>query len=162
MSKIIEEVEGQAYEMTRAGIRNPETRFSSIQQLIQSPALQAIVKHYLPGKPIPVRSILFDKSASIDWGVPWHQDLGYLEPDAEPTFMVNFWIPLVDATRENGCLEIISGSQRAPLMPHETGLGLAGNFKGMRSVSPGARSYCHQGIGSTLPLAGIESDCSTL
>ena len=27
--------------------------------------------------------------------IPWHQDLGFLHPDAEATFMVNFWIPLV-------------------------------------------------------------------
>lgn len=51
--------------------------------------------------------------------VPWHQDLGYLERDAEETFMVNFWIPLVDATVENGCMEVISGSHRHGLIPHE-------------------------------------------
>ena len=51
--------------------------------------------------------------------VPWHQDLGYLEQDAEETFMVNFWIPLVDATVENGCMEVIPGSHGHGLIPHE-------------------------------------------
>lgn len=51
--------------------------------------------------------------------VPWHQDLGYLQSDAEETFMVNFWIPLVDATVENGCMEVISGSHKYGLIPHE-------------------------------------------
>ena len=50
--------------------------------------------------------------------IPWHQDLGFLHPEAEATFMVNFWIPLVDVTVENGCLEVIPGSHRAGLMPH--------------------------------------------
>ncbi len=50
--------------------------------------------------------------------IPWHQDLGFLHPDAEATFMVNFWIPLVDVSVENGCLEVIPGSHRAGLMPH--------------------------------------------
>ena len=50
--------------------------------------------------------------------IPWHQDLGFLHPDAEATFMVNFWIPLVDVTVENGCLEVIPGSHRAGLKPH--------------------------------------------
>ena len=36
--------------------------------------------------------------------VPWHQDLGYLERDADETFMLNFWIPLVDAPMEPGAL----------------------------------------------------------
>ena len=50
--------------------------------------------------------------------IPWHQDLGFLHPDAGETFMVNFWIPLVDATVENGCLEVVPGSHRAGLKPH--------------------------------------------
>lgn len=50
--------------------------------------------------------------------IPWHQDLGFLRPEAEATFMVNFWIPLVDVSVENGCLEVIPGSHRAGLMPH--------------------------------------------
>ena len=50
--------------------------------------------------------------------IPWHQDLGFLEPEAEQTFMVNFWIPLVDVTAENGCLEVIPGSHNAGLRPH--------------------------------------------
>ena len=50
--------------------------------------------------------------------IPWHQDLGFLDPEAEATFMVNFWIPLVDVSVENGCLEVIPGSHRAGLMPH--------------------------------------------
>ena len=50
--------------------------------------------------------------------IPWHQDLGFLHPKAEATFMVNFWIPLVDASVENGCLEVIPGSHSAGLMPH--------------------------------------------
>ena len=71
---IIEDIEMEACEITRAGIRNPEARFYSIQQLIQSPALQSIVHQYLL-KADTVRSILFDKSVDTDWGVPWHQDL---------------------------------------------------------------------------------------
>ena len=27
--------------------------------------------------------------------IPWHQDLSFLDPSAEKTMMVNFWIPLV-------------------------------------------------------------------
>jgi hypothetical protein len=50
--------------------------------------------------------------------VPWHQDLGYLRPDAEETFMVNFWIPLVDAPMETGPLQVIPGSHRWGLIPH--------------------------------------------
>ncbi len=50
--------------------------------------------------------------------VPWHQDLTFLKPEAEGTFMVNVWTPLVDVTVENGCLEVITGSHKSGLKPH--------------------------------------------
>ncbi len=41
--------------------------------------------------------------------VPWHQDKSYwLKSDADPVITV--WIALVDATRENGCLQILPRS----------------------------------------------------
>ncbi len=50
--------------------------------------------------------------------IPWHQDLSFLDPSAEKTMMVNFWIPLVDATIENGCLEVLTHSHQRGLKPH--------------------------------------------
>lgn len=50
--------------------------------------------------------------------VPWHQDQTFLTPEAEQTFMVNVWTPLVDVTVENGCLEVITGSHKTGLKPH--------------------------------------------
>ena len=84
--------------------------------------------------------------------VPWHQDLGYLQPDAEETFMVNLWIPLVDATRENGCMEVIAGSHRAPLIGHERGMGPAGNFKGVvdEQLPDGEHVLCPVRVGGAL------------
>ena len=51
--------------------------------------------------------------------VPWHQDQALLKPEAEQTFMVNLWTPLVDATVENGCLEVITCSHKTGLRSHE-------------------------------------------
>ena len=84
--------------------------------------------------------------------VPWHQDLGYLQPDASETFMVNFWIPLVDATVENGCMEVIAGSHKVPLINHVTGLGPGRNFKGIvdEALPDGEQVQCPVRLGSVL------------
>ena len=64
-----------------------------------------------------LRAKLPDQEETV---VPWHQDLAYLIPEkAGDTLVVNFWIPLVDATTENGCLQVIRGSHQAGLLPHE-------------------------------------------
>jgi phytanoyl-CoA hydroxylase len=41
--------------------------------------------------------------------VPWHQDSSYLADGAHLTPQVTCWVPLMDATVENGCMEIAVG-----------------------------------------------------
>jgi phytanoyl-CoA hydroxylase len=51
--------------------------------------------------------------------IPWHQDLAYLIPEeAGETLVLNLWIPLVNATAENGCMQVIRGSHCFNLLPH--------------------------------------------
>ncbi len=51
--------------------------------------------------------------------IPWHQDLAYLIPEeAGKTLVVNVWLPLVRAYEENGCMQVIRGSHRYNLIPH--------------------------------------------
>jgi len=135
LKEITQEIEAQNYKVTRAGIRNPKIRFHSIKKLILSPALQSITHQFLPDKIFPVRSILFDKSADTDWGVPWHQDLtiAVQEKHEVPGFgawtfkdkiqhvqppveimerMVTLRIHLDDTDETNGALRVIPKSHR--------------------------------------------------
>lgn len=50
--------------------------------------------------------------------VAWHQDIAFLDPEVEETFMINFWVPLVPTNVENGCLEILAGSHKCGIIPH--------------------------------------------
>jgi phytanoyl-CoA hydroxylase len=51
--------------------------------------------------------------------VLWHQDAGYTADDADVLRMMNVWTPLVPATRENGCMEIVPGTHRQGVVRHE-------------------------------------------
>ena len=44
--------------------------------------------------------------------VPWHQDNGYLDPSALGTLQPTAWIPLIDATVDNGCMQVVRGGHR--------------------------------------------------
>ena len=59
--------------------------------------------------------------------VHWHQDAGVTWEEADPYFILTVWIPLVDATLENGCLRLIPDIHKEGLLPHRTkpGLGTA-------------------------------------
>ena len=67
--------------------------------------------------------------------IPWHQDLAYLIPaEAGETLVVNFWIPLVEATEQNGCMQVIPGSHREGLIAHDLWLETPGH-KGARGIA---------------------------
>ena len=66
--------------------------------------------------------------------IPWHQDLAYLIPaEAGETLVVNFWIPLVPASAQNGCMQVIPGSHRKGLLPHNLRLETPGH-KGAKGI----------------------------
>ena len=52
--------------------------------------------------------------------VPWHQDSGYFNPHCDRDLIVTCWIPLVDATVENGCLEVLPRAHRQGVVRHYT------------------------------------------
>jgi len=50
--------------------------------------------------------------------VPWHQDAGYMEPKCDSVLQLTIWIPLIDATVENGCMEVIPHAHRDGVFLH--------------------------------------------
>lgn len=53
--------------------------------------------------------------------VPWHQDSGYFLPHCDSHLIVTCWVPLVDATLENGCLWVLPKSHQAGILTHYRG-----------------------------------------
>ena len=51
--------------------------------------------------------------------VPWHQDAGYMEPECDNVLQLTIWIPLIDATVKNGCLEVIPHAHRDGVFLHK-------------------------------------------
>jgi len=74
--------------------------------LIRTPNLLDIVEQFC-GPEIIASSVyrLRPKVPSHNMSaVPWHQDSGYFEPYCDKSLVLTVWLPLVDATVENGCL----------------------------------------------------------
>ena len=44
--------------------------------------------------------------------VPWHQDNAYLDNDALQVLQPTAWIPLIDANRTNGCMQVVRRGHR--------------------------------------------------
>ena len=44
--------------------------------------------------------------------VPWHQDNAYFYEESLHTFIATAWIPLIDANKLNGCMQVVKGGHR--------------------------------------------------
>lgn len=50
--------------------------------------------------------------------VPWHQDAAVTLEDADASDIVTCWMPMVDATQETGCMEVLPGAWKQGLLEH--------------------------------------------
>ncbi|MBV9848488.1 MAG: phytanoyl-CoA dioxygenase family protein [Armatimonadetes bacterium] len=53
------------------------------------------------------------------YNVPWHQDAGVTWEEADASEIVTCWIALVDATVENGCMEVMPGVWKQGYREHQ-------------------------------------------
>jgi ectoine hydroxylase-related dioxygenase (phytanoyl-CoA dioxygenase family) len=59
------------------------------------------------------------KTGKIQLGAtPWHQDNGVITEDADESEIITVWLPLTDATVQNGCMIVQPGGHRDGLLPH--------------------------------------------
>lgn len=92
----------------------------AIFELLTNPKLLDLVES-LVGPEIIASSVyrLRPKIPGHDHGVvPWHQDSGYFEPYCDEALVLTVWVPLVDATPERGCLQVIPRAHRGPVVRH--------------------------------------------
>jgi phytanoyl-CoA hydroxylase len=67
---------------------------------------------------LPKRAIKDGTNSSLVVKTDWHQDNGVILPEADEATILTVWVPLTDATVENGCLQVIPRSHRQGLEPH--------------------------------------------
>ena len=53
------------------------------------------------------------------FNVPWHQDAGVTWEEAEHSDIITCWVPLTDATVENGCMEVMPGAWKRGYLEHQ-------------------------------------------
>jgi len=91
--------------------------------------------------------------------VPWHQDAGYSMAHCNDHLMVTCWIPLVDATLENGCMWVIPNVQDGGIIQHYTG-GHAGFLEIAPETLPDGAIPVEMRAGSVLLMTAMTPHAS--
>ncbi len=68
-------IEAGAFQSGRGGVRDALRRLPELSRVIDHPEVTGLVHAVLGPAAFAVRGILFDKNATSNWKVPWHQDL---------------------------------------------------------------------------------------
>ena len=112
---ILRRLEGRS----SGGFRAPE-----MFDVLTHPKLLAKVSSLLGTEEVVASSVyrIRPKLPNIGRGVvPWHQDSGYFAASCDDHLIITCWVPLVDATAENGCMQILPRTHRGPVVEHHTG-----------------------------------------
>jgi hypothetical protein len=127
----------------RAGVRGLLERCPEVRSFARQERITAALTSLIGAVPFAVRGILFDKSASANWSVGWHQDLAIAVQQRADVFGFGQWsikegvvhahapagllermlavrVHLDDADETNGALQVLPGSHLAgKLCPSE-------------------------------------------
>ena len=124
------------------GIRNAQTKYHSISSYSSSSHVLEKAGAYLQGTPKFVRAILFNKTATNNWLVTWHQDrtvavtnrfhadgwgpwsekdgVLHVQPPLEVlNSMVTFRVHLDSTSEENGCLSVVPQSHKLGILTQQ-------------------------------------------
>ncbi len=97
------------------------------------------------------------KTANNPDCLPWHQDEAYWDPNFDYRAL-GVWMPLDEATTENGCMNLVPGSHREGVRPHALGDGDPAMTHIVIVDPPAERAVAHP-----IPLGGASfHHCRTI
>lgn len=98
---------------TFAFLRN-DNLLDAVESLVGPEILCSPIQHIRAKPPAAV------SSAGVGfYNVPWHQDSGVTLEEADDSEIVTCWVALVDATIENGCMEVLPGVWKHGHLEHQ-------------------------------------------
>lgn len=92
--------------------------------------------------------------------VPWHQDSGYFMAHCDNQMIVTCWVPLVDATVENGCLWVQPKTHKNGVFTHHTRPGKGYLVIAEDDLPPVESFPIEMRAGDVLFLTNITPHCS--
>jgi phytanoyl-CoA hydroxylase len=98
------------------GLLTSPRLIDAVEQIVGPEVLSNPIQH-VRIKP-PERLLPAEFRNSLVGQTDWHQDQGVALPEVDETDMLTVWLPITDATVENGCLCVVPRSHSQGLVTH--------------------------------------------
>ena len=108
-------------EISATNRNNAHLTFQCVDDIVHHAGILDAVEDLIGPNILAWGSVLFIKNPDAKSFVSWHQDLTYLTLDACDG--VTAWLALTPANRHTGCMQMIPGSHRFGIYPHEDEFG---------------------------------------
>lgn len=115
-------------------ILNPSKFLPELQQISLQAAAMAVARQILGDEVQLLGEHAILKPPRDGAETPWHQDEAYWDASLEYDAL-SIWVPLQDATLENGCMQFIPGSYTSGVVPHRP-IGNDPRVHGLEVVEP--------------------------
>ncbi|WP_152363956.1 phytanoyl-CoA dioxygenase family protein [Microlunatus speluncae] len=99
-------------------ILNPEKYAPELVDIQARVNALAVARQLLGDEAMPAGDHAISKPPAHGAPTPWHQDEAYWSPAYDHT-AISVWMPLQEATMQNGCMQFVPGSHRSGVVPHE-------------------------------------------
>ena len=93
----------------------------TLHDLIQKPQILDAVEQVVGPDLMVWGASFFNKAGGTPDFVSWHQDATYW--GLEPPDIVTAWVAFTPSTVESGCMRVVPGSHKWPIMPHRETFG---------------------------------------
>ncbi|KAL0477779.1 phytanoyl-CoA dioxygenase [Acrasis kona] len=104
------------YEMQQDGTPKSVRKVWSSPELVE--AVSQLIGPKVSGH--PVWNLRVKTPGQEQAVVPWHQDHSYSSRDSWDFVNITAWIPLIDATVKNGCLQVVRGGHQKKIVAQHT------------------------------------------
>lgn len=97
----------------------PEKYHPQLKELLLRANANVMARQLLGAGATAAAGAMILKPARYGAETPWHQDIAYWDPALEHNALT-IWIPLQEATIENGCMQFVPRSHTGELLPHRS------------------------------------------
>lgn len=98
-------------------VLNPDAYAPELRETEAYRNAALVARSLLGPEVVPTGMHAIRKPAHHGAETPWHQDEAYWDP-ARRHRAISIWMPLQEATEDNGCMEFQPGSHLLPVLPH--------------------------------------------